>query len=108
MGADLSSVREEEEDQELIMPRPEVWDRYVVNSYVRPKGLHAMKRKTKLSESEKIFGDRYSKRNVGLVALEKSGISICSNFRKGFKGFKGKQISKEKIVSHQNKILEQT
>ena len=60
----------------MIMPRPEKWDKYVINSYVRPKGLHAVKRTEKLSESESMFKDRYSKRNIGLVSLEKSGMSI--------------------------------
>lgn len=58
------------------MPRPEKWNQYVINSYVRPNGLHATKKTIKLSESEQIFHERYSKRSVGLVSLEKSGMVI--------------------------------
>ena len=72
------------------MPRPEKWNKYVINTYVRPKGLHATRKVEKLSESEQIFRDRYSKRNIGLVSLEKSGMNICSQLRKGFTGFKVK------------------
>ena len=80
------------------MPRPEKWDKYIINSYVRPKGLQAVKKTQKLSESEKLFGERYSKRNVSLVALEKSGLSIWSQYRKGFRGNKGKPILKNNLV----------
>jgi len=43
-----------------------------------------------LSESEMMFGERYSKRSVNLVSLEKSGMSIWSQLRKGFMGKKTK------------------
>ena len=43
-----------------------------------------------LSESEVMFRERYSKRNVNLVSLERSGMSIWSQLRKGFMGKKVK------------------
>ncbi|CAI2360370.1 unnamed protein product [Moneuplotes crassus] len=102
LGADLSSVKETpdefdrniSESDDCCMPRPDKWDQYVIHSGCRPKGLHAIKKQVKLSESEQTFGERYSKRNIGIVALEKSGISICSQIRKGFKGFRAKQHAK--------------
>jgi len=81
-------------ETDSLMPRPEQWNTYVINSYVRPKGLHATKKTPKMSESEVVFQDRYSKRNIGLVSLEKSGMTICSQIRKGFSGQHKKPISK--------------
>lgn len=86
------------------MPRPEKWNKYVVNSYVRPKGLHALKKQEKLSESEQIFRDRYSKRNIGLVGLEKSGMVICSQMRKGFVGNKNKPVKLKVTKGIKNKV----
>lgn len=41
--------------EEGVMPRPELWDKYVINQYFRPKGLHSYPKVEKLSESEQLF-----------------------------------------------------
>ena len=73
---------------EKFKPQPDKWNKFVVNTYSRPRGLRAGKRQIQFSAAElvSINENRYTKEGIGLKSLEKTGSMICSSERKGFSG----------------------
>ena len=76
------------EESKKFIPQPERYDEFLINRYALPRGLVSGRREECLSESERVFQDRYSKKTLGLLNLEKIESIVSLSTYKGFSGRK--------------------